>query len=134
MRSTPTTARSSSAQRACCARRSSGSTSFAKTSHNRGGSSAAASSRPTTCRTSTTTTSRLKGGPATSRGLCGILFLIRAQPLSLFVGADALKRLGLYLADALARDAELFTHLLERVVDAVFEPVAQFQNLPLLGR
>src|SRR3989338_3677829 len=63
-----------------------------------------------------------------------VFFLVTLEPAGLVVRADALQRLGLYLADALTRHTELFAHLLERVVDAVFQPVAQFQYFPLFRR
>src|SRR3989338_2933722 len=63
-----------------------------------------------------------------------VFFLVTLEPAGLVVRADALQRLGLYLADALTRHAELFAHLLERVIDAVLQPVAQFQYFPLFRR
>ena len=55
----------------------------------------------------------------------GFAFLIAPKPIGFVVGADSLKRFGFDLADALARDAELLTYLLERMVNAVLEPVTQ---------
>jgi hypothetical protein len=50
------------------------------------------------------------------------------------VSADALESFCLNLADALARDAKLFAYFFECMVNAVFEAMAEFQNLALLGR
>src|SRR3989344_4600584 len=60
--------------------------------------------------------------------------LVTPESFRLIVGANALQGLRLNLADALARNAEFLSHLLKRVVNTVFKPVPQFQNLALLWR
>ncbi len=57
--------------------------------------------------------------------------LVAPQALCFFVGADSVEGLCLNLADALAGNAKLFAYLLKRVVNAVFEPVAQLEDLAL---
>ncbi len=63
-----------------------------------------------------------------------MLALIRLQVASFVVRADFLQRLGLDLADTLARHAELLPHLLKRVVDPVGESVPHLEDLALLAR
>src|SRR3989344_3802679 len=60
--------------------------------------------------------------------------LVAPQSFGFLVRSNALQGFSLDLADALTRDAELLPHFLERVVNAVFESMAQFQNLALFGR
>jgi hypothetical protein len=50
------------------------------------------------------------------------------------VATDTLERFGLDLAYALACDAELFAYFFERVVNAILEPVTQFEDLALFRR
>ena len=56
------------------------------------------------------------------------------QPRNLFMRAELVVDFGFDLADALARDAEFGADFFERVLDAIMQAVAHFQNLALFRR